>query len=249
MKEDGDLITMTRDEFFEQFRPMPHFKIRLMPVWGGYAVNPLDDCEFYPVDDELEFVLEHANNPEPGLFIWTHAFDSDGHICITDGYHLVEPIKPARLLGYYITSKPPEKGKRYYITPAQGKRYYITPAPCESEFCTLYSSIVVPNAAGEDVHYCGNCYDAYLVGLNRGMSMIIELPEQMKRARLAEALMEIRHLAKFDLLISAGRNVIEAFATGMCQSLNTELRTTEQFKRILLSRGGYDVNTRNNRKL
>ncbi len=236
-KCEDDLITMTRDEFFEQFKPIPHFTLRTMPIWGGYIVHPLDDCEFYPVGKELEFILKQVNNPEPELFIWTHAFDSDRNRCITNGYHLIELFGRGKYRwgGYYITSKPPEEGKRYYIldnpTPA--------PSKCESKLCERPAVVVVSNAAGADMELCGSCYGAYTVGLNYGMGMIIELPEQMKRDRLAECLMEIRHLVNFDALMSAGRNAIEAFATGMCQTLNTNLRTTNQFKRILLSRGGY----------
>ena len=104
---------------------------------------------------------------------------------------------------------------------------------CETENCDWDVFEAVPNASGDDLNLCSSCYDAYIIGLNRGMGMIVELPEAMKRARLADALREIRHSPNFDHLMSSEPDVIEAFATGMCQSLNTDLRTTTQFKRIL----------------
>ena len=106
---------------------------------------------------------------------------------------------------------------------------------CQAEHCKFEATNTVPTGNGDDdANFCPSCYDAYIVGLNKGMGMIVELPEQMKRSRIAELLREIRHLVEFDEMMSSQRDVGMAFGIGVCSALNTDRRTTEQLKRILL---------------
>ncbi len=225
---EATLITMTRHEFFKQFKPIPHLN----------AVHPLDDYEFMSaIDEENAFILKHANDPESELFVWTHAIDDDGNEYISEGYHLFHPI------GYYLTGKAPEPGKQYFIQGELGgqdrENYVNEPGleisgTCDTKGCKSEGFKSVPSISGDEVGLCDSCYDAYIIGLNRGMGMIVELPEQMKRSRIAELLREIRHLVEFDEMMSSQRDVGMAFGIGVCSALNTDRRTTEQLKRILL---------------
>ena len=94
---------------------------------------------------------------------------------------------------------------------------------------------VVTTASGDDIRYCGSCYDAYIVGLNRGMGMIIELPESIKRSRLADCLREHRNTVDYDLAM-IGKSMALGLAIGLCHALNVNPETYAQIKRILLSR-------------
>ena len=106
---------------------------------------------------------------------------------------------------------------------------------CQAEHCTMDGGNVVTTVSGDDIDFCGSCYDAYIVGLNRGMGMIIELPESIKRSRIAELLWQNRYSIDMDIAREMGKEFMIGLANGMCQALNTEPRTLEQLNEILLS--------------
>lgn len=91
------VITITEDQFFEQFKPIQ---------------NHLDDNAsfdgqmFETYGAELDFV--HAQREKAPLTIWT-ILDCDGKLVVGEGYHHVNRM------GYLITEVPAEDGVEYII--------------------------------------------------------------------------------------------------------------------------------------
>ena len=101
-----NLIQLTEDEWFEQFKPIP---------------NHLDDNAsfhdgehgymFETYGDEVEFVKAQDSNR-----IWTYSDGDNGGTYITDGYHVVNRI------GYFVTTVPYDDKQYYQITVMEGDK-------------------------------------------------------------------------------------------------------------------------------
>jgi len=100
-----NLIQLTEDEWFEQFKPIP---------------NHLDDNAsfhdgehgymFETYGDEVEFVKAQDSNR-----IWTYSDGDNGGTYITDGYHVVNRI------GYFVTAVPYDDKQYYQIQLIEGR--------------------------------------------------------------------------------------------------------------------------------
>jgi len=101
-----NLIQLTEDEWFEQFKPIPNHLDK------NASFN--DDEHGYMFEtygEELEFVK--AQDPNR---IWTYGDGDDGGTYISDGYHVVNRI------GYFITALPYDNSKHFYqITIIEGE--------------------------------------------------------------------------------------------------------------------------------
>jgi len=101
-----NLIYLTEDEWFEQFKPIPNHLDK------NASFN--DDEHGYMFEtygEELEFVK--AQDPNR---IWTYCDGDDGGTFISDGYHIVNRI------GYFITALPYDNSKHFYqITMIEGE--------------------------------------------------------------------------------------------------------------------------------
>jgi hypothetical protein len=210
-----DVITLTYAEFIEQFKP-----IRNM-------VRDDDDPKYYTSESELDFVRLYANDPKAGISVWTHTI-SLGNIpeCICDGYG------EQHVLGYFLTSKAPETDKQYFVQEDEIE---------EELTCNCVNDAVhtVPTVSGDDVKICDTCYDAYIIGLNRGMNMIVELPESIKRSRLAEMLVKIKHDKKsmqsfFGRSAPVNKDYIEGFLAGAQSVLWPSRRAVAKFARGIM---------------
>jgi len=101
-----NLIQLTEDEWFEQFKPIPNHldkNASFNDDENGYM--------FETYGEELEFV--QAQDPNR---IWTYGDGDDGGTYISDGYHVVNRI------GYFITALPYDNSKHFYqITIIEGE--------------------------------------------------------------------------------------------------------------------------------
>lgn len=100
-----NLIQLTEDEWFEQFKPIPNYlddNASFHDGEHGYM--------FETYGDELEFVKAQDNNR-----IWTYSDGDNGGTYITDGYHVVNRI------GYFVTAVPYDDSQYYQIQLIAGK--------------------------------------------------------------------------------------------------------------------------------
>lgn len=100
-----NLIQLTEEEWFEQFKPIPNYL-------DDYA--SFNDGEhgymFETYGEELEFVKAQEPNR-----IWTYCDGDDGGTYISDGYHVVNRI------GYFVTTVPYDDKQYYQITVIEGR--------------------------------------------------------------------------------------------------------------------------------
>jgi len=100
-----NLIQLTEDEWFEQFKPIPNH------IDNNASFN--DDEHGYMFEtygEELEFVKAQEPNR-----IWTYGDGDDGGTYISDGYHVVNRI------GYFVTALPYDDKQYYQITVIEGE--------------------------------------------------------------------------------------------------------------------------------
>ena len=100
-----NLIQLTEDEWFEQFKPIPNHlddKASFHDGEHGYM--------FETYGDEVEFVKAQDSNR-----IWTYSDGDNGGTYITDGYHVVNRI------GYFVTAVPYDDKQYYQIQLIEGR--------------------------------------------------------------------------------------------------------------------------------
>jgi len=100
-----NLIQLTEDEWFEQFKPIPNH------IDNNASFN--DDEQGYMFEtygEELEFVKAQEPNR-----IWTYFDGDDGGTYISDGYHVVNRI------GYFVTALPYDDKQYYQVTIIEGE--------------------------------------------------------------------------------------------------------------------------------
>lgn len=100
-----NLIQLTEDEWFEQFKPIPNHLDENASFHDGEH-----GYMFETYGDELEFVKAQDSNR-----IWTYSDGDDGGTYITEGYHVVNRI------GYFITSVLYDDSQYYQIQLIAGK--------------------------------------------------------------------------------------------------------------------------------
>jgi hypothetical protein len=92
-----NLVQLTEDEWFEQFKPIPnHLDENASFNDGEHGYM------FETYGDEVEFVKSQDSNR-----IWTYSDGDNGGTYISDGYHVVNRI------GYFVTTVPYDD-KQYY---------------------------------------------------------------------------------------------------------------------------------------
>ena len=100
-----NLIQLTEDEWFKQFKPIPnHLDENASFNDGEHGYM------FETYGDELEFVKSQDSNR-----IWTYSDGDDGGTYITEGYHVVNRI------GYFITSVLYDDKQYYQIQLIEGR--------------------------------------------------------------------------------------------------------------------------------
>ena len=100
-----NLIQLTEDEWFKQFKPIPnHLDENASFNDGEHGYM------FETYGDELEFVKAQDNNR-----IWTYSDGDDGGTYISDGYHVVNRI------GYFVTAVPYDDKQYYQIQLIEGR--------------------------------------------------------------------------------------------------------------------------------
>jgi hypothetical protein len=100
-----NLIQLTEDEWFEQFKPIPnHLDENASFNDGEHGYM------FETYGDEVEFVKSQDSNR-----IWTYSDGDDGGTYISDGYHVVNRI------GYFVTAVPYDDKQYYQIQLIEGR--------------------------------------------------------------------------------------------------------------------------------
>ena len=100
-----NLIQLTEDEWFEQFKPIPnHLDENASFNDGEHGYM------FETYGDEVEFVKAQEPNR-----IWTYCDGDNGGTYISDGYHVVNRI------GYFVTTVPYDDKQYYQIQLIAGK--------------------------------------------------------------------------------------------------------------------------------
>ena len=100
-----NLIQLTEDEWFKQFKPIPnHLDENASFNDGEHGYM------FETYGDEVEFVKSQDSNR-----IWTYSDGDDGGTYITDGYHVVNRI------GYFVTAVPYDDKQYYQIQLIEGR--------------------------------------------------------------------------------------------------------------------------------
>ena len=100
-----NLIQLTEDEWFEQFKPIPnHLDENASFNDGEHGYM------FETYGDEVEFVKAQEHNR-----IWTYSDGDNGGTYISDGYHVVNRI------GYFVTTVPYDDKQYYQIQLIAGK--------------------------------------------------------------------------------------------------------------------------------
>ncbi len=100
-----NLIQLTEDEWFKQFKPIPnHLDENASFNDGEHGYM------FETYGDEVEFVKSQDSNR-----IWTYSDGDDGGTYITDGYHVVNRI------GYFVTTVPYDDKQYYQIQLIEGR--------------------------------------------------------------------------------------------------------------------------------
>jgi hypothetical protein len=100
-----NLIQLTEDEWFEQFKPIPNHLDENASFNDGEQ-----GYMFETYGDEVEFVKSQDSNR-----IWTYSDGDDGGTYISDGYHVVNRI------GYFVTTVPYDDKQYYQIQLIAGK--------------------------------------------------------------------------------------------------------------------------------
>jgi hypothetical protein len=100
-----NLIQLTEDEWFEQFKPIPNHLDENASFNDGEQ-----GYMFETYGDELEFVKSQDSNR-----IWTYSDGDDGGTYISDGYHVVNRI------GYFVTTVPYDDSQYYQIQLIEGR--------------------------------------------------------------------------------------------------------------------------------
>ena len=100
-----NLIQLTEDEWFEQFKPIPNHLDENASFNDGEQ-----GYMFETYGDEVEFVKSQDSNR-----IWTYSDGDDGGTYISDGYHVVNRI------GYFVTAVPYDDSQYYQIQLIAGK--------------------------------------------------------------------------------------------------------------------------------
>jgi hypothetical protein len=103
-----NLIQLTEDEWFEQFKPIPNHLDENASFNDGEQ-----GYMFETYGDEVEFVRDH-------LFlypntVWTYCDGDDGGTYICDGMHMVNRI------GYFVTTVPYNESQYYQIQLIEGR--------------------------------------------------------------------------------------------------------------------------------
>jgi hypothetical protein len=94
-----NLIQLTEDEWFKQFKPIPnHLDENASFNDGEHGYM------FETYGDEVEFVKSQDSNR-----IWTYSDGDNGGTYISDGYHVVNRI------GYFVTTVPYDDSQYYQI--------------------------------------------------------------------------------------------------------------------------------------
>ena len=100
-----NLVQLTEDEWFEQFKPIPnHLDENASFNDGEHGYM------FETYGDEVEFVKSQDSNR-----IWTYSDGDNGGTYISDGYHVVNRI------GYFVTTVPYDDKQYYQIQLIAGK--------------------------------------------------------------------------------------------------------------------------------
>lgn len=100
-----NLIQLTEDEWFEQFKPIPnHLDENASFNDGEHGYM------FETYGDEVEFVKSQDSNR-----IWTYSDGDNGGTYISDGYHVVNRI------GYFVTAVPYDDKQYYQIQLIEGR--------------------------------------------------------------------------------------------------------------------------------
>ena len=100
-----NLIQLTEDEWFEQFKPIPNHLDENASFNDGEQ-----GYMFETYGDEVEFVKSQDSNR-----IWTYSDGDNGGTYISDGYHVVNRI------GYFVTTVPYDDSQYYQIQLIAGK--------------------------------------------------------------------------------------------------------------------------------
>ena len=100
-----NLIQLTEDEWFEQFKPIPNHLDENASFNDGEQ-----GYMFETYGDEVEFVKSQDSNR-----IWTYSDGDDGGTYISDGYHVVNRI------GYFVTTVPYDDSQYYQIQLIEGR--------------------------------------------------------------------------------------------------------------------------------
>jgi hypothetical protein len=100
-----NLIQLTEDEWFKQFKPIPNHLDENASFNDGEQ-----GYMFETYGDEVEFVKSQDSNR-----IWTYSDGDDGGTYISDGYHVVNRI------GYFVTTVPYDDSQYYQIQLIEGR--------------------------------------------------------------------------------------------------------------------------------
>jgi hypothetical protein len=133
----NELIELTEEEWFEQFKPIPnHIDLNASFNDGenGYM--------FETYGDEIDFVKEQKINK-----IWTYGEGDDGGTYIWSGWRVINR------LGYFITTVPYDDSKDYQIQ-ISNPDMYVCPN-CETEWED--ESAYLHYEKFEDLEKCAGC--------------------------------------------------------------------------------------------
>ena len=133
----NELIELTEEEWFEQFKPIPnHIDLNASFNDGenGYM--------FETYGDEVDFVKEQKINK-----IWTYGEGDDGGTYIWSGWRVINR------LGYFITTVPYDDSKDYQIQISNPDMYACP--NCETEWED--ESAYLHYEKFEDLEKCAGC--------------------------------------------------------------------------------------------
>ncbi len=100
-----NLIQLTEEQWFEQFKPIPNH------IDDNASFNDGEHgYMFETYGEELEFIKAQEPNR-----IWTYSDGDDGGAYICDGYHIVNRI------GYFVTTVLYDDKQYYQITIIEGE--------------------------------------------------------------------------------------------------------------------------------
>ena len=90
-------ITITEDEFYEKYNPLPNL-LRDDAPFGGFMFETFGGFMFETFGPELEFVEEHLNCDTCRRGIWT-VIEAEGNFYFLSGFHYVNRF------GYLLTEE------------------------------------------------------------------------------------------------------------------------------------------------